>query len=565
MKRLLHIFYSVVLVIAVQESTAQTRYLDEVFSDEQITVSTETFGTNFDFLTSSSFTSAQAQADLGAIVTALAGGTAPADAFFNPADTTTDVKLKNITMDIYQPIQEEDTVENRPVMIYIHTGNFLPPPLNGSPNGTMVDLAAVELCTQWAKRGYVAISIDYRLGWNPIAETVQERTGTLLNAVYRAIHDVKHGVRHLKRNAGSDNTWGIDADKIVLYGQGSGGYVAQAYTTLDNPSVELFLEKFLPNPFEPSISYVDTTIVGNPDGLGGLLNLYLNPDGQDAEVHMSVNAGGALADESWLEAGDVPMVSFHTVRDDFAPFTAGTVIVPTTQENVVDVHGSNFFIQKANDLGNNEVFAMLPDGDPYTDAARSLYGSSFEASLSSTETINSSPEGLFPVVLPLTSFLTNQASPWEWWDPESPLATAVVGGTEENPITAHLASLSSNPDMSEAKGLTYLDSIQGYLLPRVMCALQLPANPCLDINVTEISKENNLSLYPNPTNDIVTIEAAELVLGLTIYDIHGRLVKEVKANSSSRIEVSMADLKSGFYSVIVRTNSGLYSDRIIRE
>jgi len=61
------------------------------------------------------------------------------------------------------------------------------------------------------------------------------------------------------------------------------------------------------------------------------------------------------------------MVSFHTVRDDFAPFTAGTVIVPTTQENVVDVHGSNFFIQKANDLGNNDVFAPLP-GDTYTDA-----------------------------------------------------------------------------------------------------------------------------------------------------------------------------------------------------
>ena len=85
-----------------------------------------------------------------------------------------------------------------------------------------------------------------------------------------------------------------------------------------------------------------------------------------------------MADESWLEAGDIPQVAIQTVRDDFAPFTFGTVIVGTTGEEVVDVHGSNTFIQKANDLGNNDVFADLPDGDPYTDAARALYGTSWE-------------------------------------------------------------------------------------------------------------------------------------------------------------------------------------------
>jgi len=562
MKRILQIFCSLVLVFAMQISYAQ-RYNEEVFTDAEILVSTEIYGTNIDFLTTSSFTSEQANEDLQDIQMTLGFGETLSESYFNPLDTTTDVKLKNITMDIYQPDQAIDTVENRPVMVYIHTGNFLPPPLNGSPTGTKVDLTGVELCRQWARRGYVAISIDYRLGWNPIAETIQERTGTLLNAVYRAIHDVKHGVRHIKRDALADNTWGIDEDRIVLFGQGSGGYVAQAYTTLDNPSEELFLTKFLLDPFDETSSYVDTVVVGNPDGLGGLLNLYQNPDDQDAEVHMSVNLGGALADESWLEAGDVPMVSFHTVRDDFAPFTAGTVIVPTTQENVVDVHGSNFFIQKANDLGNNDAFAPLP-GDTYTDAARSLYGESFEASLGATETVNATPEGLYPIILPLTSYLTNQASPWEWWDPESPLAMAVVGQVGGEPVTAHQASLGSNPDMSEEKGMSYLDTIQGYLLPRVMCVLDLPMSPCNAFSVVE-TENNDIVSYPNPTSNVVAIESSELILGVSIYDVSGRLVREVSGNTTDRIEISLADLNAGLYSAIVRTNSGIFTEQVIKE
>jgi hypothetical protein len=379
-------------------------------------------------------------------------------------------------MDIYEPDQTVDLETERPVIVYVHTGNFLPPPINGSPNGLKTDSAAIALCRQWARRGYVAVSVDYRLGWNPVAPTVEQRRGTLLNAVYRAIQDVKEGVRFLRGDAFALNTYAIDEGRMVLYGQGSGGYVVQAYTTLDDPDTELFLPVFLEDPFDPTSSYVQQAIVGNPEGFNGALTLYQD-EGLTSEVHMSINAGGALADESWLEEGDVPMCAINCIRDDFAPFNEGIVIVPTTQEQVVPVEGANIFIQKANDLGNNDVFANLPDGDPYTDRARSLYGETFDVSLGGEITVASSPEGLFPIELPLTSYLTNQASPWEWWDPNSPLAQAEVAPG----VTAHMASLSSNPDMSPEKGRTYLDSIQGYILPRIMCVLDLPENLCAQI------------------------------------------------------------------------------------
>lgn len=431
-----------ICVVGMLNVNAQ-RYLNEVFSAGDVVVTQNVdYGTNVDWLTS--------------------------DFSTNPPTINT----ITVRMDIYEPNQASDTMSARPLIVYLHTGNALPPPFNGSPNGSKADSSAIVLCTQWAMRGYVAVAINMRHGWDPLNPSPQVRRGTLLNAVYRQVHDAKQAIRSLKADAAGPNTYGIDPNKIVLYGEGTGGYVAQAFTTLDKPE-ELFIEKFRPDPFDPDVSYVDTTVVGNIDGFGGSLNFYV-PNGFDSDVHMSVNAGGALADSSWLEQGDVPMVSFHCIRDDFAPFTDGDVIVPTTQEVVVPVQGSNYFQQKANDLGNNDVFKDLP-GDPFTDRARSLYGTMWSASNGNTETVSSTPEGLFPVVRDLRPFLFNEASPWQWWDSLSPLAQAEVAPG----VTAHMNSLGSNPDMSSMKGRTYLDTIQGYMNPRVVCALDLlPGYDC---------------------------------------------------------------------------------------
>ena len=118
--------------------------------------------------------------------------------------------------------------------------------------------------------------------------------------------------------------------------------------TLDDP-LEMFIEKFRPDPFDPTVSYIDTTLVGNLAGFNGTFTLY-RPNGFDYETHFACNMGGALADTSWLQAGDVPMVSFHTVFDPYAPFTEGIVIVPTTGEQV-DSESSQHLAQRLGTVG----------------------------------------------------------------------------------------------------------------------------------------------------------------------------------------------------------------------
>ncbi|MFM7380093.1 MAG: hypothetical protein ACKO2X_03180, partial [Bacteroidota bacterium] len=69
------------------------RYLSEVFADSQITVTSNVvYGVN--------------------------------NHFFPP---TTTYPVANLTMRVYQPSQAVDANQARPVMVYIHTGNFLPP------------------------------------------------------------------------------------------------------------------------------------------------------------------------------------------------------------------------------------------------------------------------------------------------------------------------------------------------------------------------------------------------------------------------------------------------------
>ncbi|MEZ4806856.1 MAG: T9SS type A sorting domain-containing protein [Flavobacteriales bacterium] len=532
------------------------RYLTEVFTDAQITVTPDVvYGTNIDFLTSN-LASPNLPAEITELQTAVGTGNPIPAPYFDPQDGSTALKVTNVRMDIYSP-GPADTQTDRPVVVYIHTGDALPPPLNGSPTGTRKDSSAVENCRRFARRGYVAVSMSYRLGWNPLGATLEIRRGTLLNAIYRALHDVRQCVRVLKADAG---TYGIDPNKIVLYGEGTGGYIALATSTLDRGE-ELFIDKFVPDPLgAPDVSYVDTLTVGNLQGFNAPLTLYL-PNGQNSDVHFCVNAGGSLADTSWLAAGDAPMVSFHTVFDPFAPFGNGIVIVPTTGEQVVDVSGANVFMPMVNAYGNNASFATLPAGDPFTDRARALYGST-QSHGSTNVTISASAEGLFPMVRPQwPAPAQEEASPWQWWDPNSAIAQTVVSPGPP-PITAHIASLASNPDMSPAKGRTYLDTIHGYVNPRIVCALQL--GPCSLVSIDENSDTAaGVEVFPNPANDRVAItSSAATIEHLEVYDINGRLVRTATVNARQFV-LHREALVDGVYFVQLHFAQGQLTRKLV--
>ncbi|NEQ49643.1 MAG: T9SS type A sorting domain-containing protein [Leptolyngbya sp. SIO3F4] len=572
---------------------AQERYLEEIFTDAEITVDKDVvYGVNVDFLKNQNLfdptylatNQAQIVSERTQLIDSIENGGSIPTAFFDPADGTTVLKVSGGTsnpaanpfgvllMDVYYPSAAADNLAERPVIIYIHTGNFLPPIINGGTGGSKEDSVAVELCRQWAKRGYVAIAPNYRHGWDPLSGSQQIRRATLLNAVYRAIHDVKQSVRVMRGMYAQGNPYGIDPSNIAVYGQGSGGYVALAYNTLDDIQ-ETQIQKFI----DPTTnqSYIDENIVGGVDGTGGLLNLYTNPFSLSTEIHACAHAGGALGSMAWVDGNEVPTISFHCVNDPFAPFDTGIVIVPTTNGPVVPVPGANMFIPEMVNLGINDSFKDLPGfEDPYTVAARSRYGQTYDFYLNppGSMTVSAGAEGLFSFVFPANqgSQFENQGSPWEWWSltgvQDRVAYTQVVTGDTYDANAIHQGALLSNPDMSKSKALIYVDTIQGYLQPRLMRAMEIGNWQALSTEeVAGLSDQ--VKVYPNPSQSqvFVTATGTLTIQSLSLYDVTGKAVIENREIAAPQYDFSVSGLPSGMYFLKLQTDEGEVNQRLMVE
>jgi hypothetical protein len=422
MKRILILIFNLLLL---EGLNAQTRYLDEVFSD--VTIQTDVvYGINATVLYYS-----------------IAGEAVP----------------EMLKMDIYTPVG--DIATSRPLMLYFHTGNFLPSAYvspqvnNGATGGQKTDSSAVEICTRFAKMGYVVASCDYRLGWNPIAADQEERVNTLINAVYRGVQDCRTAVRYFRKSvAEMNNTYGIDPTRIVTIGQGTGGYITLANAALDVYNDVLLPKFFTSNGMPMVIEIVNGNLDGTTYGINPLTSdtlCYPNHLSYPSDVNATVNLGGALGDISWFDEGDGPVISFQSPTDPFSPYGNGMVIVPIqpTPLNVVEVSGSYTIQQLATQNGNNAIFETIGNGttDPFPSytAAATLH--------------NDGNIGLFPFVR--TANQPYDSAPWEWW--------ATTNPNNNN-------GLITNQDMSAMKGRSFCDSIVKFTAPRLYLALQNTPN-----------------------------------------------------------------------------------------
>ena len=97
-----------------------------------------------------------------------------------------------LSMNIYEP--EGDTQEERPLVFFLHGGSFV--------GGSKTNSDIVELCERYAKRGYVAVSIDYRLTMSLIFQGTEENA---YRAVMKAIHDLKAAIRYMNKDYQENN------------------------------------------------------------------------------------------------------------------------------------------------------------------------------------------------------------------------------------------------------------------------------------------------------------------------------------------------------------------------
>lgn len=445
-----------------------------------------------------------------------------------------------LLMDVYQPVGDDET--ERPVVLVFHTGNFLPFPENGGTGGTKEDSTVVEVCNRLARMGYVAASVDYRLGWNPIAPTQDERVFTLINAAYRGVQDARTAIRFFKKSvAESENPYAVDTTKMTLWGIGTGGYISLNTQALDDYN-KVLLPKFttqdaMGNPFPMVIEGINGDIFGTsvgvvPPGFPGFpagdTLCYPNHIGYTSDFQLAVNMGGAMGDSSWIDPGQPPIISFHVPTDPFAPYNCSVLNVPPPINlPVVDVCGSNIVQVKQEEFGNNDAWENAGFIDPITQVADSR---------------NNGQNGL----MPFPSDDPAESAPWDFYAADNPNAT-------------------EPPDPVSAK--IYIDTIMAYFAPRACVTLGLNCDLTNVSSTKDVLTANDvkLKMMPNPAYDRVTLQsAAEYpIQDVQVFDMSGRLVKSDLNVKNNFVTMHRDGLPNGVYIVKLRFEEGIVTQKLI--
>ncbi|MBK9148750.1 MAG: carboxylesterase family protein [Flavobacteriales bacterium] len=214
---------------------------------------------------------------------------------------------QTLRMDVYEP--SGDALALRPVVICAFGGSFV--------GGSRADVAPI--CTDMAKRGFVAVANDYRVGFFLPNQT------TTMRAVMRGAHDMNACVRYLRKSVAElGNPYGIDTTRIYIGGVSAGAISALHAMYLDQDSE------------------IPSQIAGELPGLGGLEGNSGSP-GYSSRAHGIYSFSGAIGDSSWVVAGDPPLASIHEEGDGVVPYYTAPVYVvglPTglTASGSHDIH-----------------------------------------------------------------------------------------------------------------------------------------------------------------------------------------------------------------------------------
>jgi acetyl esterase/lipase len=178
-----------------------------------------------------------------------------------------------LRLDLYEP--PGDAAPARPAVVVIHGGGFT--------GGNKSDPQMVALANVFARRGFVAISIAYRLA--------PPNTPITPQVVQDAMEDGKAAVRWLRANAA---TLRLDTDRIATCGTSAGAYtaLAMAYVPGEGNS-------------------------GNP--------------GWPSHHHAVIDLWGALQDATVIDRGEPPVCIVHGTNDTTVPYARALQIVQRAQ------------------------------------------------------------------------------------------------------------------------------------------------------------------------------------------------------------------------------------------
>lgn len=247
----------------------------------------------------------------------------------------------DLLLDVYEPVEDAPDNALKPVVILAHGGSF-------TGGNKRVDEVS-WFCEDLARRGIVAVSINYRLEESLLSLISREQ---MVKAVIRASEDMKAAVRFMHRSSQEGNPWNIDAESIFIGGTSAGSIAALHTAYMDDYGT------LSPN-FQQWIQDLEIDTIDIEGNSGN--------SGYSSEIAGVINISGAIGLLDFIDNNaDLPILSAHNTVDLSVPFKFGRpYFIPTLPM----VAGSKPIHYRVSELGGDSRLLIYPaiNHVPHTD------------------------------------------------------------------------------------------------------------------------------------------------------------------------------------------------------
>lgn len=403
-----------------------------------------------------------------------------------------------LEMDISYPNNAPSLGCGKPLALIIHGGAFAA--------GSKEDGNIIKLRKDFAKRGYVTATVNYRLGYfqTDVSKNCNIPNWNCINladssewirAWYRGVQDAKGALRYLIDNK---DTYDIDPENVFVFGESAGAYISMGVAFLDDPSEKPTSCGLLSDVNPPHQDYYGPCISGSSYDIPIGNMDFSRPNLGDID-------------------GDLNLSSANYIIRGVGSFYGGIFYDLFTENTYSEAPGLYLFHQP-NDLivpiGHNRLFKGFNDCAVLTGCVniqdRSYsYGGMAINNMIDTLQVTIKPSVLFENSGNTANCLQQASTP-------------STGGHQFDSYwnrTSSMASLFS----------TLIDT-----------------SNCQTAQLTSNHLLNKVSVYPNPANDLITIESSLANVSYEMLNAYGRvLFTETELNGKNEIDVS--DLPSGIY------------------
>lgn len=241
-------------------------------------------------------------------------------------------------LDVYEPAG--DVLEKRPLVIMSFGGAYI--------FGDKEHADMIAWCDSLARYGYVAVSIDYRLGVNALSE------GSAVRAMYRGVQDTRAAIRYMLEH---QTEYRIDPDYIYLGGESAGAI---------NSLHAAFMTTEVERPSETNGILLENFDLGCLDCSG-------NNFQQNFDIKGIIDLWGGVIDLNLISANEsIPTLIIHGEDDFIVPYDEGFPFVSQFQLTFPYLYASKAIHEHMDNLGiyneyytypgEGHLFYGLPDG-----------------------------------------------------------------------------------------------------------------------------------------------------------------------------------------------------------